>query len=113
MTRASPKLDFETVSLYTLPILVRDNKGSSASQTIFIQIADVNEPPVFTGALAQPGQGMKDLCFYGGISGGFLKVSFSSCQGDEWDWGNSVCIGTHLQLRTRSPPLQAQGMGWN
>ncbi|KAJ6668232.1 hypothetical protein lerEdw1_015609 [Lerista edwardsae] len=59
ITRASPKLDFETVSLYTLPILVRDNKGSSASQTIFVRIADVNEPPVFTGALAQPGQAVE------------------------------------------------------
>lgn len=80
MTSASPKLDFETVSLYTLPILVRDSKGSSASQTIFIQIADVNEPPIFTGALAQPGQGMNDLCFYGGIKGHFLKITFLTCK---------------------------------
>ncbi|XP_060127283.1 cadherin-related family member 3-like isoform X2 [Zootoca vivipara] len=54
MTRALPKLDFETTSLYTIPILVRDDKGSLASQTIFVQIVDVNEPPVFTGLLTQP-----------------------------------------------------------
>ncbi|XP_077779632.1 cadherin-related family member 3-like [Podarcis muralis] len=54
MTTALPKLDFEVTSLYTIPILVRDDKGSSASQTIFVQIVDVNEPPVFTGLLTQP-----------------------------------------------------------
>nr|XP_034960884.1 cadherin-related family member 3-like [Zootoca vivipara] len=54
MTRALPKLDFEATSLYTIPILVRDDKGSLASQIIFVQIVDVNEPPVFTGLLTQP-----------------------------------------------------------
>ncbi|KAF7249940.1 Cadherin-related family member 3, partial [Varanus komodoensis] len=56
MTTASPKLDFEAISLYAIPVFVRDSKGNSASQTIFVQIADVNEPPVLTGALSQPGR---------------------------------------------------------
>uniref|UniRef100_H3A511 Cadherin domain-containing protein n=1 Tax=Latimeria chalumnae TaxID=7897 RepID=H3A511_LATCH len=52
VTTATPKLDFETTPQYILQILVQDNKGSSASQTILIEITDVNEPPVFTGTLA-------------------------------------------------------------
>uniref|UniRef100_A0ACB8EGZ7 Uncharacterized protein n=1 Tax=Sphaerodactylus townsendi TaxID=933632 RepID=A0ACB8EGZ7_9SAUR len=56
MTTASPELDFETVSLYKLLILVRDDKGNTASQTIFVLVSDVEEPPVFTGVLAQLGR---------------------------------------------------------
>ncbi|XP_027631307.1 cadherin-related family member 3 [Tupaia chinensis] len=51
-----PKLDFETVSLYSLIVYAKDNQGATASQTILIQIADVNEPPIFTGSLAQKNQ---------------------------------------------------------
>lgn len=74
MTTALPKLDFEVTSLYTIPILVRDDKGSLASQTIFVQIVDVNEPPVFTGLLTQPSQGMKQLHFDDMINGWFQKL---------------------------------------
>ncbi|XP_019360128.1 PREDICTED: cadherin-related family member 3-like [Gavialis gangeticus] len=54
-----PELDFETVALYSLVILVKDMVGRSASQTIAVQISDVNEAPFFTGALAQPGRVME------------------------------------------------------
>ncbi|XP_045386661.1 cadherin-related family member 3-like isoform X2 [Lemur catta] len=55
-TTGEPKLDFETVILYSLVIYAKDNQGATASQTILIQIADVNEPPTFTGSLAQGDQ---------------------------------------------------------
>ncbi|KAM6169934.1 cadherin-related family member 3-like [Rhynchocyon petersi] len=55
-TTGVPKLDFETVNLYSLMIYGKDNQGATASQTILIQIADVNEPPAFTGSLSQGGQ---------------------------------------------------------
>ncbi|XP_076787685.1 cadherin-related family member 3-like isoform X1 [Arvicanthis niloticus] len=51
-----PKLDFEVVALYSLTIYAKDNHGATASQTIFVQIEDVNEPPVFIGSLAQKNQ---------------------------------------------------------
>ncbi|XP_069874501.1 cadherin-related family member 3-like isoform X1 [Dipodomys merriami] len=51
-----PMLDFETVALYSLVIYAKDNQGATASQMVLIQIADVNEPPTFTGALAQGDQ---------------------------------------------------------
>ncbi|XP_075406999.1 cadherin-related family member 3-like [Tenrec ecaudatus] len=50
------ELDFETVALYSLVIYAKDNQGATASQTIAIQIADVNEPPAFTGSLSQSDQ---------------------------------------------------------
>ncbi|XP_030062628.1 cadherin-related family member 3-like [Microcaecilia unicolor] len=52
ITSTLPKLDFETVPLYMLQILVKDSKGSSASQMISIKVTDINEAPVFTGTLA-------------------------------------------------------------
>ncbi|XP_069063540.1 cadherin-related family member 3-like [Pleurodeles waltl] len=55
ITTGSPGLDFETVPLYSLQILVKDKKGNSASELIDIRITDVNEAPVFTGALAIQG----------------------------------------------------------
>ncbi|KAM7062992.1 cadherin-related family member 3-like [Molossus nigricans] len=55
-TTGVPKLDFETVALYSLVIFAKDNQGTTASQTIFIQIADVNETPTFSGTLAQRDQ---------------------------------------------------------
>ncbi|KAM4881063.1 cadherin-related family member 3-like [Thomomys bottae] len=55
-TTGVPMLDFETVTLYSLVIYAKDNQGATASQTILIQIEDVNEPPTFTGALAQGAQ---------------------------------------------------------
>ncbi|XP_043564576.1 uncharacterized protein LOC122559260 [Chiloscyllium plagiosum] len=55
VTTNSPKLDFETTSRYTLQLLVKDEKDSSASQTIIINILDVNEPPVFLGPLGEKG----------------------------------------------------------
>ncbi|XP_036189690.1 cadherin-related family member 3-like [Myotis myotis] len=57
LTTGVPKLDFETVTLYSLIIYAKDSHGVTASQTILIQIADVNEPPTFRGALAQRDQG--------------------------------------------------------
>uniref|UniRef100_A0A8C6RT38 Cadherin related family member 18 n=2 Tax=Nannospalax galili TaxID=1026970 RepID=A0A8C6RT38_NANGA len=51
-----PKLDFEAVALYSLTIYVKDDHGAAASQSILVQIADVNEPPTFTGSLAQRDQ---------------------------------------------------------
>ncbi|XP_012399000.1 cadherin-related family member 3 [Sarcophilus harrisii] len=51
-----PQLDFETVAFYTLVIYARDSRGNSATQTISIQIVDVNEPPTFIGSLAQVDQ---------------------------------------------------------
>lgn len=51
-----PKLDFEVVALYSLTIYAKDNHGATASQTIFVQIEDVNEPPVFIGSLTQKNQ---------------------------------------------------------
>uniref|UniRef100_A0A8C2UHE7 Cadherin-related family member 3 n=1 Tax=Chinchilla lanigera TaxID=34839 RepID=A0A8C2UHE7_CHILA len=51
-----PKLDFEMVALYSLVIYAKDNHGATASQSILIQIADVNEPPTLTGSLAQGDQ---------------------------------------------------------
>ncbi|XP_048404004.2 cadherin-related family member 3-like [Stegostoma tigrinum] len=53
VTTNSPKLDFETTTRYTLQLLVKDEKDSSASQTIIINILDVNEPPAFLGTLAE------------------------------------------------------------
>lgn len=55
-TTGVPKLDFEMVTLYSLIIYAEDNQGATASQTILIQITDVNEPPTFTGSLAQGDQ---------------------------------------------------------
>ncbi|XP_015413701.1 PREDICTED: cadherin-related family member 3-like [Myotis davidii] len=57
LTTGVPKLDFETVTLYSLVIYAKDSHGATASQAILIQIADVNEPPTFRGALAQRDQG--------------------------------------------------------
>ncbi|XP_043857681.1 cadherin-related family member 3-like [Dromiciops gliroides] len=56
ITAKEPKLDFEMVAFYTLVIYARDSGGDSASQTILIQIADVNEPPTFIGSLTQVDQ---------------------------------------------------------
>ncbi|KAM5231412.1 cadherin-related family member 3-like isoform 1-T1 [Hipposideros larvatus] len=55
-TTGVPKLDFETVALYSLVIYAKDSQGATASQAILIQIADVNEPPAFSGSLAQADQ---------------------------------------------------------
>ncbi|XP_054992653.1 cadherin-related family member 3-like [Sorex araneus] len=55
-TTGKPKLDFETVSLYSLVLYAKDDQGATASQTMIIQIADVNEPPIFIGSLAQEDQ---------------------------------------------------------
>ncbi|XP_037357475.1 cadherin-related family member 3-like [Talpa occidentalis] len=52
-TTGEISLDFETVTLYSLVIYAKDSQGATASQTILIQIADVNEPPTFIGSLAQ------------------------------------------------------------
>ncbi|XP_072928409.1 cadherin-related family member 3-like [Hemitrygon akajei] len=51
VTTNSPEFDFERTPRFTLQLLVKDQKGSSASQTIVIKILDVNEPPVFLGTL--------------------------------------------------------------
>ncbi|CAH7351040.1 Gm281 [Phodopus roborovskii] len=51
-----PQLDFEEVALYSLTIYAKDNHEATASQTIFVQIEDVNEPPTFTGSLSQEDQ---------------------------------------------------------
>nr|XP_021507906.1 cadherin-related family member 3-like [Meriones unguiculatus] len=51
-----PKLDFEMVALYSLTIYAKDNHGATASQTIFVKIEDVNEPPAFIGSLAHEDQ---------------------------------------------------------
>ncbi|KAM3915704.1 cadherin-related family member 3-like [Leptodactylus fuscus] len=53
ITTNTPKLDFEAVPLYTLQILVEDSKGSTATQSIVIEISKVNKPPMFTGTLAE------------------------------------------------------------
>ncbi|XP_053545365.1 uncharacterized protein LOC128636363 [Bombina bombina] len=53
ITTNTPKLNFETVPLYTLQVLVEDNKGTSATQTIVIEITNINQAPIFTGTLAQ------------------------------------------------------------
>eukprot|EP00062_Callorhinchus_milii_P010389 gi/632955383/ref/XP_007893437.1/ PREDICTED: protocadherin Fat 4-like [Callorhinchus milii] len=53
VTTNTPELDFETTRSYTLQLLVQDRKGSSASQTIVINVIDVNEPPNFLGTLAK------------------------------------------------------------
>ena len=45
------------MTLYSLIVYAKDNQGAAASQTILIQIADVNEPPTFTGTFAQRDQG--------------------------------------------------------
>lgn len=45
------------VTLYSLTIYAKDDHGATASETILIQIADVNEPPTFTGSLARGDQG--------------------------------------------------------
>ncbi|XP_004676614.1 PREDICTED: cadherin-related family member 3 [Condylura cristata] len=55
-TTGETDLDFETVTLYSLIIYAKDDQGGTASQTILIQIADVNEPPIFIGSLAQGDQ---------------------------------------------------------
>ncbi|XP_072454877.1 cadherin-related family member 3-like isoform X1 [Notamacropus eugenii] len=55
-TANEPRLDFEMVAFYTLVIYAQDSGGNSASQTILIQIVDVNEPPTFIGLLAQVDQ---------------------------------------------------------
>ncbi|XP_040603547.1 cadherin-related family member 3 isoform X3 [Mesocricetus auratus] len=52
----APQLDFEEVALYSLTIYAKDNHEATASQTIFVQIEDVNEPPTFTGSLAREDQ---------------------------------------------------------
>ncbi|EGV94622.1 Cadherin-like protein 28 [Cricetulus griseus] len=51
-----PQLDFEEVALYSLTIYAKDSHEATASQTIFVQIEDVNEPPAFTGSLAREDQ---------------------------------------------------------
>ncbi|KAM5280084.1 cadherin-related family member 3-like [Ctenodactylus gundi] len=56
LTTGVPKLNFEMVALYSLVIYAQDNRGATASQTILIQVADVNEPPTFIGSLAQGDQ---------------------------------------------------------
>ncbi|XP_056384094.1 cadherin-related family member 3-like [Hyla sarda] len=53
ITTNTPKLDFEAVPLYTLQILVEDSKGTTATQSIVIEISKVNKPPVFIGTLAE------------------------------------------------------------
>ncbi|GCB63910.1 hypothetical protein scyTo_0009739, partial [Scyliorhinus torazame] len=53
VTTNSPKLDFESTPRYSLQLFVKDQKGSSASQTIIVKILDVNEPPIFLGTLAK------------------------------------------------------------
>lgn len=53
----APRLDFETMPLYSLVLYAKDSQGATASQTVLIQIADVNEPPTFRGALAQRDRG--------------------------------------------------------
>ncbi|KAM5314430.1 cadherin-related family member 3-like isoform 2-T2 [Glossophaga mutica] len=55
-TTGVPKLDFEMVTLYSLIVYAKDSQGAAASQTILIQIMDVNEPPTFTGTFAQRDQ---------------------------------------------------------
>lgn len=45
------------VTLYSLIIYAKDNQGATASQTILIQITDINEPPTFSGSFAQRDQG--------------------------------------------------------
>ena len=55
------------VALYSLTIYAKDNHGATASQTIFVQIEDVNEPPVFIGSLTQKNQGTNGL-FWGKAS---------------------------------------------
>ncbi|XP_040263521.1 cadherin-related family member 3-like [Bufo bufo] len=52
ITTSTPKLDFEAVPLYTLQILVEDSKGTTATQSIVVEISKVNKPPMFTGTLA-------------------------------------------------------------
>lgn len=64
LTTGVPELDFETVTLYSLTIYAKDNRGATASQTILIPIADVNEPPTFSGPLAHGDQGT-ELLFWG------------------------------------------------
>lgn len=54
-------MDFEEVALYSLTIYAKDSHEATASQTIFVQIEDVNEPPAFTGSLAREDQGTKGL----------------------------------------------------
>ena len=49
------------VSLYFLIIYAKDDQGATASQTILIQIAVVNETPIFIGSLAQRDQGTELL----------------------------------------------------
>ncbi|XP_044158419.1 cadherin-related family member 3-like [Bufo gargarizans] len=56
ITTSRPKLDFEAVPLYTLQILVEDSKGTTATQSIVIEISKVNKPPMFTGTLADKGK---------------------------------------------------------
>ncbi|XP_006893929.1 PREDICTED: cadherin-related family member 3-like [Elephantulus edwardii] len=73
-TTGVPKLDFETVALYSLIIYAKDNQGATASQTILIQIADVNEPPAFTGSLSQGGQVIKVVDPGGLFTTGNLKI---------------------------------------
>ncbi|XP_075040227.1 cadherin-related family member 3-like isoform X2 [Mixophyes fleayi] len=53
ITTSKPKLDFEAVPLYTLQILVEDSKGTTATESIVIEITKVNKAPVFTGTLAR------------------------------------------------------------
>nr|XP_044991603.1 cadherin-related family member 3 [Jaculus jaculus] len=56
LTIGVPKLDFEVVALYSLTIYAKDSLRAAAWQTVLVQIADVNEPPAFTGSLAQGDQ---------------------------------------------------------
>ncbi|XP_048656976.1 cadherin-related family member 3 [Marmota marmota marmota] len=60
LTTGVPKLDFESVMLYSLIIYAKDSRGATASQTMLIQIVDVNEPPTFTGSLA-PGNQVTEI----------------------------------------------------
>ncbi|XP_063796976.1 cadherin-related family member 3-like isoform X2 [Pseudophryne corroboree] len=53
ITTSTPKLNFEAVPLYTLQILIKDSKGTTATSSIVIEISKVNKAPVFTGTLAE------------------------------------------------------------
>ncbi|XP_016078573.1 PREDICTED: cadherin-related family member 3 [Miniopterus natalensis] len=53
LTTGVPRLDFETVALYSLVIYAKDSRGAAAALTALVQVADVNEPPAFSGALAR------------------------------------------------------------
>lgn len=67
------------VTLYSLIIYAKDNQGATASQTILIQIADVNEPPTFTGSLAQDDQGTEALLLGKEGSSGYVYIDAVPC----------------------------------